>query len=112
MPQFDPSVIQTHAQRLYTAANAIVAVYTVFGLLCGATLGYGFATLTNVKETAPISLVAGLVVAGLAFAVGQSKSFAMRLEAQSVLCQLQIEANTRAAAHTRGVVAARMAGPH
>jgi hypothetical protein len=112
MLQFDPTVIQTHVQRLYDTANFVVALYTIFGLLGGAMIGFGFANMNNMNEEGVVSLVVGLVIAALAFAVGQSKAFTMRLEAQTALCQLQIEGNTRAAAQAMGFIASRMAGPH
>lgn len=38
-PQYDPTVIHTHAQRLYNTANTIVVLYAVFGLLVGLSVG-------------------------------------------------------------------------
>jgi hypothetical protein len=39
--------------------------------------------------------VGALLVGVTAFRMGQEKAFALRLQAQTALCQLQIEANTR-----------------
>jgi hypothetical protein len=43
-------------------------------------------------------MAAAALMGTIAFMVGRWKSFALRLEAQLALCQLQIETNTRAAA--------------
>ena len=39
--------------------------------------------------------IGALVLGLIAFSLGQQKAFALRLQAQVALCQVQIEANTR-----------------
>lgn len=96
--QYDPAIIQAHAQRLYLTAKTIVATYAILGVLSGASLGYIGAVAAGIKDEAPAVMVAAALMGTIAFMVGRWKSFALRLEAQLALCQLQIETNTRAAA--------------
>lgn len=98
--QYDPAIIQAHAERLYLTAKTIVATYTIFGVLSGASLGYIGAVVAGIKDEAPAVMFASALMAAIAFMVGRWKSFALRLEAQLALCQLQIEANTRASANS------------
>jgi hypothetical protein len=110
MPQYDPTVIHTHAKRLYETANLIVIAYAGLGLLVGLSVGYGYATMVRSPDSGMAAGIVGLVFAAIGFLLGQTRAFALRLAAQLALCQLQIEANTRHAAHTThatGVVASR-----
>lgn len=106
-PQYDPTVIHTHAQRLYNTANTIVVLYAVFGLLVGLSVGYGYASSVRSPDPGVAAGIVGLIFATLGLVLGQLRAFALRLEAQLALCQLQIETNTRNAAHATGFVASR-----
>lgn len=93
MTNYDPTVLQEYAERLYTQARGITAKYALgFGLLCAA-IG---AAVSRALDIPPLTLWLGIVGAVLGSLVGQSKGFQYRLQAQTVLCQVQIEANTRA----------------
>lgn len=84
MTHYDPKVIQTYANRLYTNANAIIVlVGLVFGL-------FGFA----VGTAGDFQLVAGAVGLLVGVLVGMSLAFNLKLKAQLALCQMRIEANT------------------
>ena len=94
MASYDPSVILAFTDKLYAQAASIVGVYTVIGVLAGGALG---ATVGGVAHAAPplVALVGAALVGAIAFQLGQQKAFALRLQAQVALCQVQIEANTR-----------------
>jgi hypothetical protein len=101
MAEFDPTVIEYHAAYLYRRAAALTRGSTALGALVGAAAGaypltryshwpiphsYGIATL-----------LVGMLAGGLiGFVVGDSRANAVRVQAQLVLHQLQLERNTAA----------------
>ena len=56
---------------------------------------YGSAVSGRQGNFGTIALVVAVVGALLGYAVGSERAFALRLMAQTALCQLQIERNTR-----------------
>ena len=104
MPEYDPRIIERHASKLYAKASAVVAGSAATGGFVGAAFGavpltslgvawpvpsaFGFATLL-------FGLIAGLLVG---YVVGDARSFGYRLQAQSALCQIQLERNMAQAA--------------
>ena len=89
---YDAEVILVHAARLYREAATIAATYALLGALAGAAIG---AAVGNAFGSLLIIMVlGGVVVSALAFAIGQQKAFALKLQAQVALCQVQIETNT------------------
>jgi hypothetical protein len=102
--KYDPSVIQQFADRLYAQAARIVLVYAVFGFTGGAV---GGGILTNAAlDSFLIGAVFGGGLLGALFAVAaQTRAFALRLQAQTALCQVQIEMNTRDVPMRGGVAA-------
>jgi hypothetical protein len=95
MVRYDPQVIQEHAQRLYDRAMGIIIIYGVglglLGLLGGALLGAG-----KRGDFEPVTaLLGGLLFGALGVAYGQARGFELRLQAQTALCQVQIEVNGR-----------------
>lgn len=97
MTEFDESVIVEFADMLYRQAASIVIVYTMVGALVGAGIGAGLGTALRIGSVM-VAVVVGAVVVGMAaYQSGRQKAFALRLQAQVALCQVQIEANTRAA---------------
>ena len=86
--KYDPRIIGTFAEALYSRANWIVFIWTVIGGLGGA--------LVLGLYLAKVGALIGLAVGGLmGFFEGQSRSFLLRLQAQLALCAVQIEINTR-----------------
>ena len=100
MATYDATIIQQFADRLYRQAQQVVAVSTVLGLIIGALIGYGLATAATENGgggAGTWALVVALVGALIGYAQGTQKAFILKLQAQTALCQAQIEANTRAA---------------
>lgn len=104
MVQYDAKVIQQFAERLYTQARRIALTSTIYfailGFILGAVLAsviVGRAETLRLSSTAPMGVIIGAtVLCGLlGFVHGTQRSFMLRLQAQTALCQLQIEANTR-----------------
>jgi hypothetical protein len=94
MVSYDGKVIVAFAEQLYKQAASVVATYTVVGILAGLGLGY---FLSGALGIHPIlePVLAAAIVGAVAYVVGQQRAFALRLQAQVALCQIQIEANTR-----------------
>lgn len=90
MANYDPKVIQEFADKLYKKASSIIATYTILGLVIGGVGGYFLA-----PQAGPIfNAIAAVLFALLGFAIGREKSFMIKLQAQTSLCQMKIEQNT------------------
>jgi hypothetical protein len=96
MIRYDPSVIQEFAEKLYRKANSIIVVATLLGIFIGAGLG---ALGIGLRTNSTVNLI--LVIAGglIGFTVGRERAFTLKLNAQTSLCQVQIEQNTREGNH-------------
>jgi hypothetical protein len=100
MVNYDPSVIQTFADRLYAQARSAIATAIFFGVLSGVAGGYATGIQFD-RDGAIPGMIAGAVVLGLiGFFIGSARAFSLRLSAQVALCQIRIEANTRGATPT------------
>lgn len=87
---YDPAVIQEFADRLYAKASGIIRSYTILGLIL-----LGFAGLATSE---PILGAVGAVIGGIVgYSMGKEKAFAHKLQAQTALCQVQIEKNSKSA---------------
>jgi hypothetical protein len=96
---YDESVIVQFAERHYRRASSIVAAYVLLSGSLGAVVaafGASYAAHNNANASIGTpTLVVGVVCAFLGGLVGNERAFALRLMAQSALCQVQIERNTR-----------------
>lgn len=100
--KFDPSVIESFARDLYRRASKIVIQYgLLFALLslpCSALIYYFVAASVAHEFGTYIYVATGVLFMLVGIAVGSEKAFSLRLQAQTALCQVQIERNTRIAA--------------
>jgi hypothetical protein len=88
---YDPNVITMFAQRLYARAAIVIALHTVIGVVLGGVAGkfaYGTGSM----------LILAAVGGVLGFLLGSQRAFLLKLQAQTALCQIQIEQNTRGGA--------------
>lgn len=86
--RYDPQILQKFADRLYSQADSVILICVILGAAIG---GFGGFDMGGI-----VGAVVGLLILGaLGFAVGLSIAFQLKLRAQSVLCQKQIEENTR-----------------
>jgi hypothetical protein len=99
--QYDPSILQEFADRLYNKAGSIIlwtAVrYGLYGFLFSGVLSIVL-TETVKRSDFPFGILVVIltVVAVLhGISVGREKAFALKLQAQTILCQRQIELNSR-----------------
>ena len=100
--QYDPSVLQQYADDLYRQAKWIIfgtalryfLAALVLSIACGAALMYAQPGLAN---GAGVWIMAIFSAIGIAAGVdaGKKKAFELKLKAQQILCQVQIEENTR-----------------
>lgn len=85
---YDPDIIKRFASELYAQAAWVVITHALMGIALGG--GVGFMLYRD------IGAALGALVAGFCgYGIGQSKAFVFRLQAQTALCQVAIEANTR-----------------
>ncbi len=88
MVTYDPKIIREFANTLYERANTIILVHTIISALVGAAMGGAL--------KGGGGAIIGLILGGaLGCYLGVQKAFALKLQAQTALCQVQIEENTR-----------------
>jgi len=114
MPEtrYDAAILQQYADDLYAQARwAIYSTAFIYGLV---TFGVAF-VISNVgtifKSNVNLSLQPGVLLIALigvavGVAAGRKKAFKLKLEAQTLLCQRQVELNTRGAAKPEAMPAA------
>ena len=101
---YDPLVLEAEAKTLLRRASQIVAFYAISGIVAGLSAAILASTLGAQNE---VITVGSLLFPILIFiTIGASRAAALRFQAQSLLCQLQIEKNTRATAEA--LVGARL----
>ena len=97
MTTYDPSLIQKFADKLYSQAASIIAGYTIFGAIIGYTAYHFFGSALPPEVTAIVNVWMVTVALGLVGCYfGFQRAFMLRFRAQTALCQLEIEKNTRA----------------
>jgi hypothetical protein len=88
MVTYDANLIQEYADRMYRSASQTVVMYSLGGIITGASVGL-------VSRDPKLTVVAAILVGILGYLMGKGKAFKLKLEAQLALCQVQIEENTR-----------------
>ena len=86
---YDAEIIREFATGLYRRAYSLAAGYAVIGGFLGGVVG-GY---TEPNLGALWLVIAIFAIIG--YLIGREKAFAMRLQAQTALAQVQIEINTR-----------------
>ncbi|MBK8238791.1 MAG: hypothetical protein IPK74_24965 [Deltaproteobacteria bacterium] len=88
---YDPEILGRFAQRLIRRADSTVALYAFFGLMLGAFAFYAVGSV----GTPALGMAVAVLVLLMALLVGYERAFTLRVQAQTVLCQVAIEMNTR-----------------
>jgi hypothetical protein len=112
LPDYDPSIIERAAERLYEKATAALIGSVVVGACLGA--GFGSVPLTSLGENWPIpasfgfaTMLAGSIIgAVVGYVIGDARAFGYRLQAQATLSQLQLVRNTAMASEALQALAA------
>ena len=99
MPDYDESILLRMSERLYGRAVRVLVYLSLLGAVIGA---IGGAALASGAQDGGVTLL-GLVMGGffgalVGFVVAMERAFMLRLQAQMILVQVQIERNTRAGA--------------
>jgi len=94
---YDAATVHSYAARLYARARNCVVSYPLLGIGLGLSLGYIVAGLLGPMGTPrmPYEALGILIFGGTGFSLGSSRALALRLQAQTALCQIRIEENTR-----------------
>src|SRR5262245_13537508 len=92
---YDAALIQEFAQRLYRQANSIILTSTFMGAFLGAIVGAAGAGMAGLRGSVGALALLGVAVGAIAgYVRGRERAFKLKLEAQTALCQVQIERNT------------------
>lgn len=92
---YDSSIIQRFADRLYKQADQIVYTYGLLGFLIGAGAGAALGMSGGSHDTPVVpAVLVGAFFCFLFVLAGRARAFVLRLQAQTALCQAQIERNT------------------
>ena len=93
---YDENVILDFADDLYRRAASLVVGHTIIGALAGAvTALLGGLSVASSNLIGIGAVMFALLGALLGLSLGRSRAFALRLAAQTALCQVRIERNTR-----------------
>lgn len=100
MTQYEPAFIREHADRLYSQAKSTTAIWTIAGIIVGIMAGgmLGILLFVMMQKVAAPATITPLfaVLAGLiGYKLGKDIALDLKLKAQTALCQLRTEENTR-----------------
>ena len=100
--KYDAAVLQQYADDLYGQARMVIfSTAFIYGLV---TFGVAFLISSGAEmfkhpnadlTIQPGVLMIALIGAAVGVRVGRTKAFQLKLEAQKILCQRQVELNTR-----------------
>src|SRR5256885_12929528 len=82
MVTYDPKIIQTFAERLYSRARTIAVVYTVVGVLVGGIGGFMLGTAISNSAPVPVAVTLALVLGLMCCMLGLARGFTLRLVAR------------------------------
>jgi len=105
---YNPELLKDFAARLYRRATLVTVAYGVAGVLIVIFLGV-FAIAANGGATSGAGVLCLAFIGGILGAMlGAARAFRLKLEAQLVLCQVQIAEQTL---QTLGYLAMMVYGP-
>jgi uncharacterized protein YcfJ len=94
--EYDSGVVTEFADRLYAQAKNIIVSYTILGaLVFGAVGGLGAAATGRAYEALVGAITLGFIGGAIGYARGRERAYTLKLQAQTALCQVRIEENTR-----------------
>jgi len=92
---YDPQMIQQHAERLIKQSRSIVPIQFFIGVFSGMIIFGGVTAWLDIGFDFLIIAIGVLIGGVMGYGSGQNRSFELKLQAQTALCQAQIENNTR-----------------
>lgn len=99
MTQYDEKIIETFAEELYREATSVVLKstlkWTFIGVLAGGIGGAAAGNWENSTNALIAAVLAGVVCGAIGYSLAKRQVFTLKLQAQTALCQAQIERNTR-----------------
>lgn len=98
MPAYNPEIIEKYAAHLYNRASSIIWKWGCIGMAIGGTAGYFVAKAIGFPHPPlGLAILAAGVFIGLFVgrSIGTDRAFHLYLQAQTALCQVEIERNTR-----------------
>lgn len=97
MVQYNLKIIYGFAERLSKRANRTVATHVTLWASFGGIGGLVVTLWLHAEEESAgvVGLLFLLIFGAIGFLRGREKAFELRLHAQTVLCQVKIEENTR-----------------
>lgn len=101
--QYDPEILQKYADILYRQAKSLAAWTALrYGVVLGVIVWLAVAIASPIARMRidtssgnTAALIAGFIGLLIGYNSGKIKAFSLVLQAQQVLCQRQIELNTR-----------------
>ena len=98
MINYDAEVIQKFASRLYTRAAMAAVVSTILGVIIGLVGDpYIVQALPDALAVHCPARIFAVVLGLVGLGQGLERGFTLKLQAQTALCQMQIERNMRKA---------------
>ena len=94
MVKYDASIIQQFAKKLYDQAQRIIVRNAMVGALFGAAAGLVLSSIIRMPENF-LAIMGAVLFGALGVSLARAQAFVLRLQAQTALCQVQIELNSR-----------------
>jgi uncharacterized membrane protein YeaQ/YmgE (transglycosylase-associated protein family) len=91
MVAYDRALIQQFAEKLYAQARTVLITWALLGLVIAFIAAASLGQKMGIGE----AVILGGIGALVGYVAARSRAFTLRLQAQTALCQAQIEENTR-----------------
>ena len=85
--EYDEKVIKEFAVRLYSIAEYVIMKYCILGIIIVAAPAGGMGGAGS-------GIIGAIIGGAIGYFIGSEKAFGLKLQAQTALCQAQIERNT------------------
>ncbi len=96
MAHYNPETIRAFANRLYARAALTAVTSTILGVLIGLVAApFLLQSLPGSVAIRCPEWVIALLLGAIGLGQGMERGFLLKLQAQTALCQLEIEKNTR-----------------
>ncbi|MCB9763600.1 MAG: hypothetical protein H6739_27780 [Alphaproteobacteria bacterium] len=95
MLQYDPATLTRTVEQLNAEARVLERTYALMGVFFGCLGAAVTARLVAPELLLAAALIGALMGGPLAYSMARSRAFTMRVQAQTLLVQMQIERNTR-----------------